>query len=98
MFQRYCWLLVLLLPPFVAGCAMCSSCDDYTYATEGGRWQRHDPVNGRVASIFEPAGSVAVTDAWEMTGPTPASEDDAAMEPETDTATDLFPSDQSVLR
>lgn len=37
-----------------SGCAMCANCDDYTYPTEGGRWQRLDPTYGRVGSLFTP--------------------------------------------
>jgi hypothetical protein len=42
------------------GCAMCPSPYDYDYAAQGGRWERHDPVHGRVGSAFEPSGAMVV--------------------------------------
>lgn len=42
-----------------SGCTMCDSCD-MGYAAVGGVWQRHDPINGRVGSIFDPAGGPAM--------------------------------------
>lgn len=38
-----------------SGCAIGSSSDDCTYSAYGGRWQRSDPCNGRVGSVFDPA-------------------------------------------
>lgn len=53
-------LLPMCLLPLCIGCAMCGSQDDYTYAAFGGRWQRDDPINGRVGSAFAPAGAMVV--------------------------------------
>jgi hypothetical protein len=47
------------------GCAMCSSCLDDTYAAYGGKWQRADPVQGRVGSAFDPAGTTLAGVAYE---------------------------------
>ena len=55
-------LVSLCLLPLCAGCAMCSSQDDYTYAAFGGRWQRDDPFIGRVGSVFAPAGAMPVNE------------------------------------
>ena len=57
---RSACLLMLLWLSTSAGCAMCASCDDYNYGSYGGRWQRDDPTNGRVGSIFEPAGAMVI--------------------------------------
>jgi hypothetical protein len=53
-------LVPMCLLPLCIGCAMCGSQDDYTYAAFGGRWQRDDPINGRVGSAFAPAGAMVV--------------------------------------
>jgi hypothetical protein len=55
------WLLLAMLP-LSLGCAMCASTEDYTYAAYGGRWQRDDPVTGRVGSAFLPGGSMVISD------------------------------------
>lgn len=39
------------------GCAMCCSPYDNAYGYYGGRWQRDDLCNGRVGSVYAPAGS-----------------------------------------
>ena len=39
------------------GCAMCCSPYDYAFGYYGGAWQRDDLCNGRVGSIYAPAGS-----------------------------------------
>lgn len=39
-----------------SGCAVCSHPWDYAYAAYGGKLQRADQFNGRVNSVFEPAG------------------------------------------
>jgi hypothetical protein len=49
----YQWIGFGLLA-FTTGCAMCNSCDDYTYGAYGGRWERLDPCYGRVGSAFTP--------------------------------------------
>jgi hypothetical protein len=54
MFAPCCRLVGLGLLAFSSGCAMCSSCDDYTYPAYGGRWERLDPCYGRVGSVFTP--------------------------------------------
>ena len=70
-------LLLVGLLPLGTGCALCSSCDDYSYGAYGGRWQRDDYVRGRVGSVFEPAGSFVITDqaVAEETTPDEASEE-----------------------
>ena len=42
------------------GCATCCSPYDYAYGYTGGAWQRDDLCNGRVGSVFAPAGSRVV--------------------------------------
>jgi hypothetical protein len=42
---------------FVSGCAICASPYDSHYAAHGGSWDRADPSEGRVASVFHPAGA-----------------------------------------
>ena len=39
------------------GCATCCSPYDYAYGYHGGAWQRDDLCNGRVGSVYAPAGS-----------------------------------------
>ena len=39
------------------GCATCCSPYDYAYGYYGGAWQRDDLCNGRVGSVFAPAGT-----------------------------------------
>jgi hypothetical protein len=41
---------------FVSGCALCANPYDNHYAAHGGSWERHSPSEGRVASMFHPAG------------------------------------------
>jgi hypothetical protein len=41
---------------FVSGCAICANPYDSHFAAQGGSWERDDPSDGRVASIFHPAG------------------------------------------
>ena len=88
-----------------SGCAMCSSCDDYSYAGSGGRWERLDPTFGRVGSAFTPeVGALTegyegdYEDAPELLSPgepTPADEpapaDDAAPADEPAPADDAAP-------
>ena len=52
-----CSLIAVLAA--TTGCAMCGSPFDYTYSAHGGRWERDDPVEGRVGSAFAPAGAKA---------------------------------------
>ncbi|MGE0755371.1 MAG: hypothetical protein AB7F89_01275 [Pirellulaceae bacterium] len=54
MLAHACRLACVLLLLATSGCAICGSCDDYTYSAEGGLWQRLDPVYGRVGSAFTP--------------------------------------------
>ena len=60
------------------GCAMCCSPYDYAYGYYGGIWQREDLCNGRVGSVYAPAGS-KVGDAQQ--GQEPASEPDTLPPP-----------------
>ena len=50
-----CYLTGLLM--FASGCAICASPFDSHYAAYGGAWDRVDPSQGRVASVFQPASS-----------------------------------------
>ena len=54
----HCLLIASLAA--LSGCAMCAGPFDHNYPAFGGAWQRSDPVNGRVGSIFEPAGDQVV--------------------------------------
>jgi hypothetical protein len=54
MVANCCRLVCVALIALTTGCAMCANCDDETYPADGGRWQRVDPVYGRVGSIFTP--------------------------------------------
>jgi hypothetical protein len=49
-----------------AGCAMCSSCDDYNYGAYGGSWQRVDMQYGRVGSAFTDVGVNVTGDGEEL--------------------------------
>lgn len=64
-----------LLLAVAGGCAMCDNSQDCTYASYGGKWQRHDPCCGRVGSLFDPAGAPTVP--HQAQSPTwPLSDDD----------------------
>lgn len=41
----------------LTGCRICTDCEDEAYPTYGGIWQRTDRFNGRVGSLFAPAGA-----------------------------------------
>ena len=43
-----------------SGCTLCSPGYLNDYAGVGGKWQRSDPENGRVGSVFSDPGSVVV--------------------------------------
>ena len=58
--NRFSWVAMLVLAG-LTGCAMCDNSQDCTYPAFGGKWQRDNPVSGRVGSLFDPAG-VEVTD------------------------------------
>ena len=47
--------LVVCSAVFYSGCSMCAPGYLDDYATVGGKWQRSDPINGRVGSIFSGA-------------------------------------------
>ena len=49
--------LLMFLASLSMGCAMCCSPYDYAYGYYGGAWERDDLCNGRVGSVFAPAGS-----------------------------------------
>ncbi len=73
--KRFLAVLLMGLTGAAAGCAMCSSCDDYNYSAQGGRWQRADPVFGRVGSAFTDAGfRVSDEEAAEHAGTSPLGE------------------------
>jgi hypothetical protein len=46
----------VLIPLLFGGCALCTSCGDDDYSAYGGRWERDITNQGRVGSVFEPAG------------------------------------------
>ena len=46
--------LICLIP--LAGCRLCSDCEDMDYPAFGGSWQRTVRDSGRVGSIFDSAG------------------------------------------
>lgn len=52
---RFPWVAMLALAG-LTGCAMCDNAHDCSYPAFGGKWQRDNPVSGRVASLFDPAG------------------------------------------
>jgi hypothetical protein len=73
MHARYCCLLLGSLLVGAAGCAMCSSCDDYSYTASGGIWERLDPCYGRVGSAFTPeVGTYTDELGYEASHETPA--------------------------
>lgn len=43
----------------MGGCRICASCEENAYAAYGGAWQRTTRENGRVGSLFDPAGGLA---------------------------------------
>lgn len=43
---------------FGSGCSICSNCDLDAYSAYGGRWQRTERSEGRVGSLFHPAGAL----------------------------------------
>ncbi len=68
--KRLMSLLAISLISTNVGCALCSSCDDYSYGAFGGLWERTDMVNGRVGSAFSPAGySTQQLEAEQTDGP-----------------------------
>jgi hypothetical protein len=48
-------LFLLMLAP-LAGCRLCSDCEDLDYPAYGGSWQRTVRDSGRVGSVFDSAG------------------------------------------
>lgn len=52
---RFCSGVALIVG--LAGCAICQGPYDNTYSAYGGRWQRLDPANNRVGSVFADAGT-----------------------------------------
>lgn len=82
-FATACFGLGLLLS--VGGCAISATPYDRHFTAYGGSWQRHDPADGRVASVIHPAGpfTVRVVDEAER-GWTPDQkppQEDAILEP-----------------
>ena len=55
------WLLALL--PLLllgsGGCRICADCEDLAYPAYGGAWERTRREEGRVGSLFDPAGARA---------------------------------------
>jgi hypothetical protein len=54
-------LAIALASIFSSGCTLCSPGYLNDYAGVGGKWQRTDPENGRVGSVFSDPGSVIVS-------------------------------------
>ena len=48
--------IVLSLAAGTSGCRLCEDCGDVSYTAYGGAWQRVLRNEGRVGSVFEPAG------------------------------------------
>lgn len=42
-----------------AGCRICADCDERAYPAYGGSWERTRRSEGRVGSVFDPAGAKA---------------------------------------
>ena len=49
-------VLVLAFALATTGCQLCADCDEQAYAAYGGVWQRLQREDGRVGSVFNPAG------------------------------------------
>ena len=49
------WIVLASLLP-AGGCRLCADCDEQAYAAYGGVWQRLEREDGRVGSVFDPAG------------------------------------------
>ena len=49
------WIVLASLLP-AGGCQLCADCDEQAYAAYGGVWQRLEREDGRVGSVFDPAG------------------------------------------
>lgn len=59
--MRSLCLLVLAVSSVTLGCSICPEGYMDDYATVGGKWQRSDPANGRVGSVFSDPGTVAAS-------------------------------------
>jgi hypothetical protein len=49
--------LIIASASLSMGCATCCSPYDYAFGYYGGAWRRDDLCNGRVGSVFAPAGT-----------------------------------------
>lgn len=49
--------LLVVSASLSTGCATCCNPYDYAYGYHGGAWQRDNLCDGRVGSVFAPAGS-----------------------------------------
>ena len=56
--SQTCYLAIVLMMVTSLGCAMCDSSLDDQYSAYGGVRDRTDRINGRVASLFDPAASL----------------------------------------
>ena len=79
--KRFSWVAALVLAG-LTGCAMCDNSQDCTYPAFGGKWQRGNPLSGRVGSLFDPAG-VHISEQMMLTeeGPTLAEPEAPEFEP-----------------
>ena len=91
---KYCALVMFIAVLLLStGCSLCAPgylCD---YAGVGGKWQRSDPENGRVGSIFSDPNSVVAASHQpaETTSPTeiyPDALDQSILEPSMGAPTD----------
>jgi hypothetical protein len=91
--NRFLGVAMLVLAG-LTGCAMCDNSQDGTYPAFGGKWQRDNPVSGRVGSLFDPAG-VQVTDQVTLSEaePTLAEPETAEATEETSPAEDAAPTE-----
>lgn len=48
---------ILIFALSLTGCRICKSCEDFDYPSYGGSWQRTVRDQGRVGSLFDPAGA-----------------------------------------
>ncbi len=87
--DRFPWVAMLVLAG-LTGCAMCDNSQDCTYPAFGGKWQRDNPSSGRVASVFDPAGTRMIQEispAEEVPTPTEAGTEAESVEAAEDAET-----------
>ncbi|MGI8981803.1 MAG: hypothetical protein ACR2FY_21445 [Pirellulaceae bacterium] len=75
------------------GCATCCNPYDYAYGYHGGAWQRDNLCDGRVGSVFAPAGSQVYAN--KQQAEKTESTEPETLPPETKPPADLKPDDLS---